>query len=726
MLEEKDSILETIIKIGTTFKEIKKPPKQKRESTTEKTNKSETSNWRHGARDEKGLGRFVGAFTGGFSAGYFNTVGSKEGFTPAPFKSSRKDRNKEQIKQGISDFLDEDDRMEGIQGKTFFLQTDEQEKDDGSLLYGFKRIVEPHTSIGEKMIQRMKQEKRSKNQNLLTSKNNNFNSSNNNNSINKKQYGPQLDFEELKMLREEDYSIEIKNFETPEKIHHIKNDLFGLGYEQYSDAPEFSMEKRRKESNNKNSNKMKMGYFSSDNDDSDDVFGGNDDLSNYDISLNLNEEEEWQSERNQKNKSRKTQGADQSTNPFVLSTNKKDGKLAEIDSSISFKKPSNFQIKRHIFPFPASIAEDFNKLLKSAPSNPKERAFTLGEIDPLKNISQENPILPSLDNPTPTAFTSPQSNPLLPFPDNPHKQQRYREFLLSQSENNKSKFQFKDENERVDFEYASNVWRTVPQAMSERFVSASKPGEMENKEKIEKSIQDEVFKMYGKNTRKEEDWVPSKLLCKRMNIKEPHPGQMHSKSETSLSAFPLLDEFFSRIPGNNFSFNKFDAENDEDDGLDNQEENDDLVQSAPTIVKPSLEVFKSIFDDDDDEDEEEEENQNNKNEKEIKKTEEILKKLPNNNLLPPKNTSLPTTPSSSSSSSQINDFFNSIFSAPQPSSSISSKSGYLAQNIEDDDSHLWTEKTSDNNEKKRKKTKKIKKSKKTKKSKKSKKSKKDK
>jgi Protein of unknown function (DUF1604) len=31
------------------------------------------------ARDEKGHRRLHGAFTGGFSAGYFNTVGSKEG-----------------------------------------------------------------------------------------------------------------------------------------------------------------------------------------------------------------------------------------------------------------------------------------------------------------------------------------------------------------------------------------------------------------------------------------------------------------------------------------------------------------------------------------------------------------------------------------------------------------------------------------------------------------------
>jgi G patch domain-containing protein 1 len=39
--------------------------------------------------DEKGRRRFHGAFTGGFSAGYFNTVGSAEGWKPSTFVSSR-------------------------------------------------------------------------------------------------------------------------------------------------------------------------------------------------------------------------------------------------------------------------------------------------------------------------------------------------------------------------------------------------------------------------------------------------------------------------------------------------------------------------------------------------------------------------------------------------------------------------------------------------------------
>ena len=42
--------------------------------------------------DKEGRRRFHGAFTGGYSAGYYNTVGSAEGWAPSTFKSSRDNR----------------------------------------------------------------------------------------------------------------------------------------------------------------------------------------------------------------------------------------------------------------------------------------------------------------------------------------------------------------------------------------------------------------------------------------------------------------------------------------------------------------------------------------------------------------------------------------------------------------------------------------------------------
>ncbi|KAL7750811.1 hypothetical protein RI367_003768 [Sorochytrium milnesiophthora] len=64
--------------------------------------------WKQEVRDEQGRKRLHGAFKGGFSAGYFNTVGSKEGWQPATFQSSRSQRtDKKQMRP--EDFMDEED-----------------------------------------------------------------------------------------------------------------------------------------------------------------------------------------------------------------------------------------------------------------------------------------------------------------------------------------------------------------------------------------------------------------------------------------------------------------------------------------------------------------------------------------------------------------------------------------------------------------------------------------
>ena len=75
--------------------------------------------WKQEVTDEQGRKRLHGAFTGGFSAGYFNTVGSKEGWTPSTFVSTRSNRKKEtpRPQQKPEDFMDEEDLAEAEQGK---------------------------------------------------------------------------------------------------------------------------------------------------------------------------------------------------------------------------------------------------------------------------------------------------------------------------------------------------------------------------------------------------------------------------------------------------------------------------------------------------------------------------------------------------------------------------------------------------------------------------------
>lgn len=78
--------------------------------------------WKQEVTDERGRKRLHGAFTGGFSAGYFNTVGSKEGWTPSTFVSSRARRAKDQ-KDGKQqaprpeDFMDDEDLAEQVESQ---------------------------------------------------------------------------------------------------------------------------------------------------------------------------------------------------------------------------------------------------------------------------------------------------------------------------------------------------------------------------------------------------------------------------------------------------------------------------------------------------------------------------------------------------------------------------------------------------------------------------------
>ncbi|RMD40887.1 hypothetical protein DV735_g4248, partial [Chaetothyriales sp. CBS 134920] len=76
--------------------------------------------WKQEVTDDRGRKRLHGAFTGGFSAGYFNTVGSKEGWAPSSFVSSRSQRAKDgrqQRQQRPEDFMDEDDLREAQESR---------------------------------------------------------------------------------------------------------------------------------------------------------------------------------------------------------------------------------------------------------------------------------------------------------------------------------------------------------------------------------------------------------------------------------------------------------------------------------------------------------------------------------------------------------------------------------------------------------------------------------
>lgn len=96
--------------------------------------------------DTEGRRRFHGAFTGGFSAGYFNSVGTKEGWQPSTFVSSRSKKFEQKAKRP-EDFMDDEDMGEfGIAPKR--ITTKEQFLSQENEQNRRKRLVTPVVSEG--------------------------------------------------------------------------------------------------------------------------------------------------------------------------------------------------------------------------------------------------------------------------------------------------------------------------------------------------------------------------------------------------------------------------------------------------------------------------------------------------------------------------------------------------------------------------------------------------
>ncbi|EPY51740.1 RNA-binding protein [Schizosaccharomyces cryophilus OY26] len=107
--------------------------------------------WKQAATDERNRKRFHGAFTGGFSAGYYNSVGSKEGWQPKAWSSSKTDRG-QKIGLSLEDIMDEEDRNDQEMSRVYSFQEDTLEKSiplDDPIL---RELGPKQTTIGEKIL----------------------------------------------------------------------------------------------------------------------------------------------------------------------------------------------------------------------------------------------------------------------------------------------------------------------------------------------------------------------------------------------------------------------------------------------------------------------------------------------------------------------------------------------------------------------------------------------
>uniref|UniRef100_A0A2P2L2P4 RNA binding protein n=3 Tax=Rhizophora mucronata TaxID=61149 RepID=A0A2P2L2P4_RHIMU len=226
--------------------------------------------WKQEVRDAEGRRRFHGAFSGGFSAGYYNTVGSKEGWAPSSFKSSR--RNRAEVKQqSILSFLDEDEKAEfegrslGTSSKfdTFGFtaaefahkQAEKEQQNRPSAIPGPvpDELILPATeSIGVKLLLKMgwrhsRSIKDSNPSSLYDARREArkaflaFSSD-----VEKTQH---TDSEPgdvyLKSFVEQSIKDDVQSSKTPPvSMLNPKQDMYGLGYDPYKHAPEFREKKK--------------------------------------------------------------------------------------------------------------------------------------------------------------------------------------------------------------------------------------------------------------------------------------------------------------------------------------------------------------------------------------------------------------------------------------------------------------------------------------------------
>ncbi|KAL8293779.1 hypothetical protein RQP46_000480 [Phenoliferia psychrophenolica] len=104
------NLLESFVTVGTPLPSLDKADKGEFKPI-----------WEQEVTDERGRRRFHGAFTGGFTAGFHGTAGSKEGWAPSTFKSSRSNRANDKSKntaQMAEEFMDEEDLAELAASRT--------------------------------------------------------------------------------------------------------------------------------------------------------------------------------------------------------------------------------------------------------------------------------------------------------------------------------------------------------------------------------------------------------------------------------------------------------------------------------------------------------------------------------------------------------------------------------------------------------------------------------
>lgn len=502
-------------------------------------------------RDEQGRRRFHGAFTGGFSAGYYNSVGTKEGWAPSEFVSNKKDRARG-AKRKPEDYMDDEDfgdhgiAPKQVRANELFSSTE--------CFAGFRSSDEPGSSVSDVLKQLIRPCRMTVGMRLLRS-----------------------------MKRRYTASTDMSNWfensqEEPDRIQfQPKSDLHGLGYRSLT----MSLHGESGGSDVftavlKDGKKLKIsgeafGYGALEDEDGDDDYGnvyGNDDLSKYDYALGA------------KAKAKST-GRTEYSSSFFESGSFADH-FVRHETLVFEQKGTRYAIPkdwRPKPPFPRKKASRFAPIndQPQAPIVEKQeqrrpalnaitRSLMLGEKLDLKVFDATTSNLPSVavekcKEPSQKDETVTFKKPLVGY---------FASKFVQESNASLST--------QEQFNEGLTQLTAVPKEMT--VVTEDKAKESGPKETV----------LVGKSNRDTYEWHPHKLLCKRFNVPHPYPQfpdvvGILVIERPKMTFFAKPDRLIKTV-------------------YTDKPKEEPIIEEMPNKPRPSIDIFKAIFASDEEEEDE--------------------------------------------------------------------------------------------------------------------------
>ncbi|GJQ09662.1 hypothetical protein GpartN1_g1453.t1 [Galdieria partita] len=552
---------------GTPFDEDQVPPKQ-----SQSLKIAPTLEFFQQIRDENGRQRLHGAFKGGFSAGYFNSVGSKEGWTPSSFYSSRTKRARQEPTNRLEGLIDEEDVEDddpvfsiggySIDVKPIFgclgsleaqrptrqLKKDSSERTSTQLFSEDILQVTPESfSLGFQMLRKLGwrdscaigEEGNVKNAPVV------------------KVYGPKLPLKSRQMS----WQIDLSRSE---------DDISGVGY----NTGNISDWKRPKRETTQGLlyQTQSVGYLEED-DDEYDVF--NNQQEDY-----LDSIQDAVEIREQVTKKAK-EGFQQKSSSKSTLTNKLQFHLA------------NEQKKRTVF-LPPTVPENYDS--QFCPDKDKYASNTN-----IKGIQTTKRLLSSVKNAADRRVLLGESLITIRGPTK----------KVDWTDN--SEQQLMDTSKVPTTALSKEIVDKLNKSMTERFTSSSEDNKDKTSQETESQVLEDTKKSQGlavgESKREIHFWQPSRLLCKRFNVPQPTVTEETSKRTTSriyseLAVFETeksVDQVYERKE-------KSRGRDMKTDNMEEQEEEEEssLINSEFLRLRserPSTELFRAIFEEDSEEEE---------------------------------------------------------------------------------------------------------------------------